>query len=104
MVLWDSLAAPCLSYLPATSSPYESWETMNLESIARLLVILGIILIVVGGLVLLAARLNLPFGRLPGDIFLQRENFTCAFPLATMIVLSILLTIILNIIVRLLNK
>ena len=77
---------------------------MNLDSLARLLVVLGIILIIAGAGVWLAARLNLPLGRLPGDILIQRGNFTCAFPLVTMIVLSILLTIILNIIVRLLNK
>jgi hypothetical protein len=77
---------------------------MNLESIARGLLILGIVLIVAAGLVLLAARLNLPLGRLPGDIFVQRGNFSCAFPLVTMLLVSILLTIILNIIVRFLNK
>ena len=77
---------------------------MNLELIARLLVILGIILVIAGGVVWLAARFNLPLGRLPGDILVQRGNFTCAFPVVTMILLSILLTIILNVIVRLLNK
>jgi len=77
---------------------------MNLESIARLLVILGIILVIAGGVVWLAARFNLPLGRLPGDILVQRGNFTCAFPVVTMILLSILLTIVLNVIVRLLNK
>jgi Protein of unknown function (DUF2905) len=77
---------------------------MNLEGIARLLVIVGIILVVAGALVFLAARFNLPLGRLPGDIFVQRGNFTCAFPLVTMLLLSILLTIVLNIIARFLNK
>ena len=77
---------------------------MNFESIARLLVILGIILVIAGGVVWLAARFNLPLGRLPGDILVQSGNFTCAFPVVTMILLSILLTIILNVIVRLLNK
>jgi len=77
---------------------------MNLDSIARLLVVLGIILIVAGGVVWLAARFNLPLGRLPGDILVQRGSFTCAFPVVTMILVSVLLTIILNIIVRLLNK
>lgn len=77
---------------------------MNLESIARLLVILGIILVIAGGAVWLAARFNLPLGRLPGDILVQRGNFTCAFPIVTMILLSILLTILLNVIVRWLNK
>ena len=73
-------------------------------SLARVLVILGLILLVVGGLVYLADRIGLPLGRLPGDIRIQGNNFTCFFPLVTSIILSILLTIILNIIVRFLNK
>ena len=73
-------------------------------SLARVLVILGLALLVIGGMVFLAARLNLPLGRLPGDIRIQRENFSCTFPLATSILLSIILTIALNIVVRLLNK
>jgi hypothetical protein len=73
-------------------------------SFARILVILGVVLIIVGGLVYLVARTGLPLGRLPGDIHIQRDNFSCTFPLATSIVLSILLTVILNIIVRFLNR
>jgi hypothetical protein len=75
-----------------------------MENLARILVVLGLVLVVVGGLVYLAARLNLPLGRLPGDIRIQSGNITCFFPLATMILLSILLTVGLNLIIRLLNK
>jgi Protein of unknown function (DUF2905) len=75
-----------------------------MENLARILVIFGVILIALGGLVYLAARLNLPLGRLPGDIHLQSGNVSCFFPLATMILLSILLTVGLNLIIRLLNK
>jgi len=77
---------------------------MNLFGIARFLVIAGIVLLVMGGLVYLIARTGLPLGRLPGDIRIQRENFTCVFPLATSILLSILLTLALNVIARLLNR
>jgi hypothetical protein len=73
-------------------------------SLGRLLVILGVILLVAGGLVLLIDRLGLPLGNLPGDIRIQRGNFTCFFPLATMILLSVLLTIGLNLLLRFLNK
>jgi hypothetical protein len=73
-------------------------------SLARVLIIIGLILLVVGGLVYLAAKIGLPLGRLPGDIRIQSGNFTCVFPLVTSIILSILLTVILNIIVRILNK
>jgi hypothetical protein len=75
-----------------------------LSHLARLLVILGVVFIVAGGVVYLFGRLNLPLGRLPGDIRIQRENFTCLFPLTTMILLSIGLSVVLNIVLRLLNR
>jgi hypothetical protein len=77
---------------------------MSLETIARMVITAGVGLIVVGGILLLAARANIPLGRLPGDILIQRENFTCAFPVVTMILVSILLSVGLNILVRLLNR
>jgi hypothetical protein len=72
--------------------------------IARLMIVLGLILLVGGGLLFLAARAGLPLGRLPGDIRIERGNFTCVFPLVTSILLSILLTILLNVFARFLNK
>jgi hypothetical protein len=73
-------------------------------SIARVLVIIGILFILAGGMVYLGVRTGLPLGRLPGDIRIERENFSCSFPIVTSIVLSIVLTLVLNIIARLLNK
>jgi hypothetical protein len=73
-------------------------------SLARMLIILGLILVVVGGLIFLLVRVGLPLGRLPGDIRIQTRNLTCFFPLATMIILSVVLTIILNVIARFLNR
>ncbi|MDO7788863.1 DUF2905 domain-containing protein [Desulforamulus aquiferis] len=66
-----------------------------LETMARMLVILGILMVVVGGLLLLAGRIP-GVGKLPGDIFIQRGNFTFYFPVATSIILSILLTLVLS--------
>jgi hypothetical protein len=42
-----------------------------------------------------AVMLGLPIGRLPGDIYVRRGNFSFYFPLATSIVLSIVLTLLL---------
>ncbi len=72
--------------------------------LARTLVILGLVFLLAGGLVYLAGRANLPLGRLPGDIRIERENFSCSFPLVTSILLSIVLTVVLNLVARLLNK
>ena len=75
-----------------------------MENLARWLVIGGIVLIVIGGGVFLAAKLGIPFGRLPGDIRIERGNGLFYFPIVTSCVLSILLTIILNIIIRFFNR
>ncbi len=62
--------------------------------IARILILLGAILIVVG-LVMLGIQ-KLPFlGKLPGDILIKHEHFTFYFPLATSIIISILISLIL---------
>ena len=64
----------------------------GLDSLAKLLIVFGLILAVVGGLILFVGKI--PFiGRLPGDIYIQRKNFSFYFPLTTSILLSILLTI-----------
>jgi len=58
---------------------------------------------VIGGAIWLAGKAPW-LGNLPGDIRIQRENVSCFFPLATMILVSIVLTVIVNIVLRLLNK
>ncbi len=75
-----------------------------MESIARFLVIGGIILILIGGGVYLAAKFEIPLGRLPGDIRIEGKGGSFYFPLATSILVSVLLTILLNVIARLLRK
>lgn len=75
-----------------------------MENIARFLVIGGIVLILIGGGVYLAAKFGIPFGRLPGDIRIEGENGSFYFPIVTSIVLSILLTVVLNVIIRFFNK
>ena len=75
-----------------------------MENLARWLVIGGIILILIGGGVYLAGKAGIPFGRLPGDIRIERGNGLFYFPIVTSCVLSILLTIILNVVIRFLNK
>ena len=75
-----------------------------MENIARFLVIGGIVLILIGGGVYLAAKFGIPFGRLPGDIRIEGKNGSFYFPVVTSILLSIVLTIILNIIIRWFRK
>ena len=77
---------------------------MSPEPIARILMIAGISLFVVGGLIYIFSRLGIGLFQLPGDIRFQSGNVTCLVPLVSSILLSILLTIILNLVIRFLNK
>ena len=72
----------------------------DLNTLARWIVIAGLSLTVVGGLLWLLGRSGLPLGRLPGDIRIERGNFSCFFPLATSLLFSLALTIILNLLAR----
>ncbi len=74
-----------------------------MEDIGKMLILFGVLLAITGGALVLFGRVP-GLGRLPGDIVIQRDNFTCFFPLATSILLSIILTILLNIAVRTLGK
>lgn len=73
-------------------------------TLAKYLVALGLILVVLGGIIYLLARFEVPLGRLPGDIRLERGNLTCVVALGTSILLSLALTVILNILARVLNR
>lgn len=57
----------------------------------RLLIALGLLLLVAG--ILWPWLSRLPWGRLPGDISIEREGFSFHFPLMTSIVVSIVLTL-----------
>lgn len=70
-----------------------------MNDLGKGLVILGLALIVLGGVFWLGDKLPW-FGRLPGDIRVEREHFKFYFPLATCLLISILLTLLL----RLLGK
>jgi hypothetical protein len=75
-----------------------------MTNLARLFIVLGVIFIIIGSLVYLLGRFGIQLGRLPGDIRIERQNFTCIFPLATSILLSILLTLGLSLLAKFLNR
>lgn len=69
------------------------------EGFAKLLILFGIVLALLGGLLLLVGKI--PFiGRLPGDIYVEKGNFTFYFPLATSLLISILLTLLFSLFSR----
>ena len=56
---------------------------------------IGLFILLAGVLTYWSSRLPW-IGRLPGDIFIRKGNFSFYFPLATCLLLSVLLTILLN--------
>lgn len=59
----------------------------------KVLMIFGGTLLILGALLTLSGKIPW-LGRLPGDIVIQRDNFSFYFPLTTSILLSIVLSII----------
>lgn len=59
----------------------------------RLLILLGLLLLLAG--VAWPWLSKLPFGRLPGDITVERENFSFYFPLTTGLLVSVILSLLL---------
>jgi len=63
-----------------------------LESfLGKTLVLIGVGIVGIG----LLMMVGVPIGRLPGDFYVRRDNFSFYFPLTTSIILSIILTLIL---------
>ena len=77
-------------------------DVMDLSGFGKLLLWLGGLLLLIGALMVFAGRL--PgfgmLGRLPGDIFVKRENFSFYFPLTTSVLLSIILSLLMWLIFR----
>ncbi len=71
----------------------------GVNDIGRLLVVFGVLIALAGVALLLVGRVPW-LGRLPGDIHIERGNWTFYFPLATSLLLSAVLTLILWIIGR----
>lgn len=67
---------------------------------AKALVVLGILLVVVGLLLGYAPWLFGWFGKLPGDIRIERDNGVFFLPLTSMLVVSIVLSVVLSLFFR----
>lgn len=75
-----------------------------METVARYLMLGGIILFLVGGGVYFAAKFGIPLGRLPGDIRIEGENGSFYFPLTSSILVSVVLSLLVNLISKFLSK
>ena len=72
-----------------------------LPQMGKFLVLIGLIFVGLGLLLTLMSHFSFfKFDKLPGDIYIKRDNFTFYFPLTTSILLSVLLTLIFSLLSR----
>jgi hypothetical protein len=64
-----------------------------MEQLGKSLIIIGTVIIALGLILTITGKLPW-LGGLPGDIIVQKKNFTFYFPIATSIIISLLLTLI----------
>ena len=74
-------------------------EADAVNDIGKTLVVLGLMIALAGVLLVFVGRVPW-IGRLPGDIHIQRDNWSFYFPLTTSILLSVILTLILTLLSR----
>ena len=75
----------------------------ELSGMGKLLLVLGIALVFIGGLIMLIGKLPSGsafgwLGKLPGDFLFKRDHVTFYFPLATSILISVALSVVLYLI------
>lgn len=71
-----------------------------MANLYKVLIVSGVVLILAGLVLLISQKFNIPVGRLPGDIVVNRGSFTLYFPIATSILVSAILSLILYAISR----
>lgn len=64
----------------------------------KTVVLMGAAVIFVGLIIMIAAKLNINLGSLPGDVTYHKKNLTIFAPFGTMLIVSVILTVVLNII------
>lgn len=65
-----------------------------MPGLGKSLIVFGLIIAALGVVLTFAGKIPW-LGRLPGDIYVKRDNFTFYFPLATSILISVILSLIL---------
>ena len=66
----------------------------GLGHIGRMLIVVGAVVMAAGAALTLAGKMGWT-GRLPGDIVVQRKDFTFYFPVATSVVISVVISLVL---------
>lgn len=72
---------------------------MEKKILGQVLILFGSLLLIIG-ILILSFKDNSFLGKLPGDIRIEKENFSLYIPITTMILISLILTILFNIIFK----
>lgn len=68
-----------------------------IQDLGRIVITIGVVITVIGAFLWLFGKL--PFiGKLPGDILIQKPNFTFYAPIATGFIISVVLSLLLTLI------
>ena len=79
---------------------------MDLSGFGKMILLVGIMLVAVGAVLMLAGKWPGAdsgwgwLGRLPGDIYVKRENFSFYFPITTSILISIVGSLVVYLLMR----
>jgi hypothetical protein len=65
-----------------------------MTDLGKWLILIGLLIAAAGVAIIFAGKIPW-LGRLPGDIYLKRQNFSFYFPLATCIIISVIVSVIL---------
>lgn len=71
----------------------------DINPLGKMLIFFGAVLIIIGGAIIFLGKVPW-IGKLPGDIFIQKKNFSFYFPITTSIIISIILTLIFSLLSR----
>ena len=63
-----------------------------MTGLGKSVIFVGILITLLGIIITIAGKIPW-LGRLPGDIYIKRDNFTFYFPLATSILISIIISL-----------
>lgn len=64
-----------------------------MSEIGKNVIIVGIVIVIIGIILSFSDKLPFHFGKLPGDISYEKENFSFYFPVTTSIIISIILSL-----------
>lgn len=79
---------------------------MDMQAFGKIVVLMGLMVVLVGVVLIVVGKWSSSgaewgwLGRLPGDIYIKRDNFTLYFPFTTGILISVVVSVILYFLMR----